>query len=412
MNLLRAIKARYPLPPLVWYMIIETAIARTAFFMVMPFIALRMHGVATNSITLIGAIIGFGPLVALFIGFYVGHLSDHWGRRQLVIAAMSLWALVFFGFAFASTPLEFAILMAINGLARGVFDPVSTALLSDICIQSDPTGEQKKNAFHLRYASINIGAGIGPLLGGVIILTSASVSFIITSVTYAISVALFVYFSKRYKLAEMEEKRGGSQKFAAVIDVLARDRVLQIYMVAFGCITLALAQIDTVFAVYLKTLFHENGVVLFSKLYAVNGFLVVLLTMPLLAWTKRFHLNHSCAVSALIWGLGYFVLAFSHLPSQFYFAMILLTLGEIVVFANGYLIIEELAPENMKGAYLGSANISNIGFVIGPTVGGWLFEVGDGRLLFSVMGLLLFVSAGMYIWAKRSSPRLVTAPGI
>lgn len=392
-------------------MIIETAIARTAFFMVMPFIALRMHGVATNSITLIGAIIGFGPLVALLMGFYVGHLSDHWGRRRLVVASMSLWVLVFLGFAFASTPLEFAILMAFNGLARGVFDPVSTALLSDICNYSDPTGEQKKNAFHLRYASINIGAGIGPLLGGVIILTSAATSFIITAVTYAVSVALFIYFSKRFNLAEMEGKRVGSQRFAQVVDVLSRDRVLQIYMVAFGCITLALAQVDTVFAVYLKTLFPENGVALFSKLFAMNGFLVVLLTMPLLAWTKKIHLNNSCAVSAVVWGVGYFVLAFSHLPLQFYFAMMLLTLGEIVVFANGYLIIEDLAPENMKGAYLGSANISNIGFVIGPTLGGWLFEMGDGRLLFSVMGLLLCVAAVMYLWAKRN-PKLVVSPGI
>lgn len=404
MNPLRSIQARYPLPPLIWYMIAETAIARTAFFMVMPFVALRMHGIGGNSMTLIGAIVGFGPLVSLFIGFYVGHLSDHWGRRKLVIAAMSLWVLVFIGFAFASRPLEFAILMALHGLARGIFDPVAAALVSDVCNHADPSGEQKKNAFHLRYFSINVGAAIGPLIGGAVLLSSPTTGFLITSLTYAISVALFIYFSKRFGLEALERSKAkaASLGFIKVMEVLSRDRTLQFYLVAFGCITLALAQIETTFAVYLKELFQASGVSLYSKLLAMNGILVVCLTMPLLAWTKRFHLNNSCAVSSFIWAAGYLFLAYSHVPAQFYFATLLLTLGEIVVFANGYLIIESLAPENMKGAYLGTSNISNVGMVVGPSLGGWLFEIGSGQLLFTAMSAFLLTAMLMYLWAKRS----------
>ena len=112
-------------------------------------------------------------------------------------------------------------------------------------------------------------------------------------------------------------------------------------------------------------------------------------------------LNKTCAVSTLLWAVGYFIFGFAKAPSHFYTGMIFVTLGEIVVFANGNLMIESLAPTKMKGAYLGTTNLGYSGAVIGPALGGILMQLGGGELLFSTMGLIIIFVAYLYMAAVR-----------
>ena len=94
-------------------------------------------------------------------------------------------------------------------------------------------------------------------------------------------------------------------------------------------------------------------------------------------------------------------------PLQFLGSMFIFTLGEIVVFANGYLIIESLAPKKMKGAYLGATNVSQMGVVFGPMIGGFILESMGGQALFWSMGILLCMAGGLYLMvAKLKTPHL------
>ena len=132
----------------------------------------------------------------------------------------------------------------------------------------------------------------------------------------------------------------------------------------------------------------------------MNGIIVAVMTMPVLKWTKRFNLNVSCAVSAIVWGVGLCLFGWAQTPWQYYGANLILTFGENRVFANGYLLIESLAPENMRGAYLGSSNLSMAGVVLGPAVGGYILGTMGGQFLFTAMSLLLLGSAACYLLAR------------
>jgi MFS family permease len=89
-------------------------------------------------------------------------------------------------------------------------------------------------------------------------------------------------------------------------------------------------------------------------------------------------------------------------PMHFYLGMLAITFGEIVVFANGYQMIESLAPPRMKGAYMGTTNLGHSGVVVGPVIGGMLLELGGGKLLFTVMGLVTVVVSFLYLQAKKA----------
>ena len=224
MNVFGAINRKYPLHPLVWYLIVETALVRGAFYMAMPFIALRMNETTTSTPAVIGAAIGVGPLVSLVVGFNVGHLSDLWGRRRIILYAALLWVFVFAGLSVAESPLAYAFLMGLAGLARGVFEPVSTALVSDLCRMQDSTGAQQKFAYHLRYNAINIGAAVGPAIGAALLLSDPNLGFRLAGLIYLVSALAFWYFSHRLGIKEFETTQvKPKHTFREVLAVLSRS---------------------------------------------------------------------------------------------------------------------------------------------------------------------------------------------
>lgn len=399
---------KYPFPPLVWYIIVETALARGSFYLVMPFIAIRMSEQTNASFSLIGMILGLGPLCGTLLGFYIGHLSDHWGRRKIIMSALFLWSFVFLGFIFAVHSFAFAILMMLNGVARAGFEPVSAALVSDLCNDLDPSGELQEKAFHLRYFAINLGAAIAPMIGVILVLSHSYIGFAITASVYFLSALCFKYFSKKFGIKAYERlKHKSNISFFKVLQLVKNDYKLLFYLLAFFCTGLAFSQVDAIMPLYLKNLFSHDGIILFARLLALNGFIVVILTLPLLKYTKNFNLNLLCAMSCLLWSLGYFIAACSVVPWHFYVSMVLMSISEIIVFANGNLLIESLAPSNMKGAYLGSTSLATAGFILGPWWGGTLLKIGGGALMFSVMGILMIVAALIYLNIRKNATKLL-----
>jgi MFS family permease len=392
---------RYPFHPLVWYMILETALSRMAFFMAMPFVALRMHDASSSGISAIGAIIGVAPLMSTLAGFWVGHLSDRIGRRQIIVISLYLWSGVLWGFSMAHRPMEFAVLMGLNGLLRGVFEPVTTALISDLCLTADQGKKLQKHAFHFRYFAINVGSSVGPLLGATFLIQSPTLGFRLAALVWFASACLFWALSKFWKIRNVESQREkASHSLGMALKVFTRDRALRVFLLAAFLLSFAYSQIESIFAIHLKDQYGAPGVLLFGRLLSLNGVTVVALTLPLLAWVKKFELRLSCAVSALFFAVGYFFMGLSRTQPEYMASMIVLTIGEIVIFANGNLIIESLAPPKMKGAYLGLANISSVGFVVGPALGGVLLEKGGGFLLFATLSLVMLVVSLLYFFSR------------
>jgi MFS family permease len=150
---------KFPFPVLVWFMIVKSALARGAFFLVMPFVAIKMSSIPGMTATEIGLVLGMGPLVGTFAGFYLGHISDKIGRKPILFYALILWAISFLGFAFSETAFFYALCMAGNGIARAGFEPAASASISDLCRLEDNSGKLQKRSggsFAWILSSINV----------------------------------------------------------------------------------------------------------------------------------------------------------------------------------------------------------------------------------------------------------------
>lgn len=390
---------KYNFPFMIWYLLAETAIARTAYYMTYPFIAIHLAEKGDLDLGGIGAVLSLGPLCSTFVSFYIGYLSDLMGRKAILFFTLLFWSGLFFGFSQADNVLEYSLLMAGIGLARGVFEPISAALQSDIAQKVDSTGEVKKNSYHLRYFAINIGAGIGPLIGGAMVLTNAKLIFIVSSIIYLFSAVLFliVLRSQRQLLSQIKPNSQNKATFSHVLETAISDKKLLLYLAAYFFISMSLSQIDSTFPLFLNNTFAEEGKLLFARLVSMNGFLVVLCSLPLLSWSKKFNINIGCFWSTITWAIGIILFAIGKNPLDFYIAMFFITMGEIIVFANGYLLIESLAPEAMKASYLSTINLSGLGFAIGPVVGATFYEWYDFSSALLFMSSFLIFSALIYL---------------
>lgn len=71
-------------------------------------------------------------VIKLFATFAGGHLSDHLGRRPLMLAGWSVYAAVYTGFALADSAPVFVALLLVYGLYFGLTEPVERAWVTDL----------------------------------------------------------------------------------------------------------------------------------------------------------------------------------------------------------------------------------------------------------------------------------------
>jgi MFS family permease len=71
-------------------------------------------------------------LVAALISYPAGALSDRWGRRNILLAAIAVFFAAYLGFALTRNVLVIAALFVLYGLYQGAFRAVGKALASDL----------------------------------------------------------------------------------------------------------------------------------------------------------------------------------------------------------------------------------------------------------------------------------------
>jgi MFS family permease len=95
------------------------------------FLLLRAQnvGVAVMQLPLLWALLHVSKVVS---SLYGGHLSDILGRRRLIVSGWLLYAAVYAGFAFVSSPLSVWILFLIYGVYFGLVEGAEKALVADL----------------------------------------------------------------------------------------------------------------------------------------------------------------------------------------------------------------------------------------------------------------------------------------
>jgi MFS family permease len=123
-----------------------------------------------SSPELIGLIVAASTITGIFIKLPAGALSDILGRRRMMLLGALFFAGPPFLYPLVTEPVSLLLLRFFHGFATAIFSPVASAYVADLFRE----GRGEKLGW---FASANdVGATLGPLIGGFILFSTASYS--------------------------------------------------------------------------------------------------------------------------------------------------------------------------------------------------------------------------------------------
>ncbi|MGG1658426.1 MDR family MFS transporter [Brevibacillus sp. NRS-1366] len=390
--------------PVAWGVIIGTFLSRTGFFMTLPFLGIYLGKVKGIDPAMVGAILAVSLLVGTISSFAGGAFSDRLGRYPVMITAMGAWSFVLIGFAFASDTWIFFVLSALNGLFRNVFEPTARALLADVTPE-----DRRTDAFNARYFAINMGGAIGPLVGLKLGAGSSSslLPFLVSAIIFAVYALVLVVLMIMYK--QKVKEKSASVTMNQMARIVFTDKVFLYFLLGNVFVAGAYSHLDTTLSQYIG---HDR-VEAYSFLFVVNTLSVLVFQYPLARLMKRFSSLAALKAGCLLFGLGLFGFGmFDHL-FMLALSMVVFTIGEILCFVIGDVLIGQIAPEHLRGAYYGASGFAFIGQSVCAWVGGILLQqlgFGQGPVIFAILMLLTFIAfpffhRGQLMWEQRQKQR-------
>jgi MFS family permease len=120
---------------------------------------------------------------------------------------------------------------------------------------------------------------------------------------------------------------------------------------------------------------HGLGPQQYGAAIAVNGFLIILITIPISNMARKWPRFETVAAAAILMGLGFGLTALANTLPLFALSVVIWTLGEIAATAVSPTIIADLSPVELRGLYQGIFGAAwGLSYFIGPLAGGWIFE--------------------------------------
>jgi MFS family permease len=373
--------------------------------LVMAYQLVYLHERRGIALTTAGLILGVMGLATILTTPLVGALTDRLGAARVLVAAL-LTGAVGYSVLGVATDVPRAIIGAVIGGASiaGAFSPV-TALISALT-----TTATRPHAFALQRTCINLGMGLGSLLGGVIVDPdrpgSYGVLFTLDVMTFLVAAVLAWRLGRRLArhgaVNRPLARPGGSYR-----DVW-RDRwyvLLLAYELATG-LSLSLA-----FDILPAAVREEGiGTAWIGIMFGVNTGTVVLLqvaTVSLVAGRRRIPLlAGQFVVFTAAFGLCALATAATGAAriTAFVAAMVVFGAGECVLGAVRGPLVADAAPEHLIGRYAALAAMCfQAGFALGRPIGARALDHSANALWLT--GVVVAVLAVPYLLRlERTAP--------
>ncbi len=379
------------LSPVIWWVLVVNTLFRITRYMVVPFLAIYMSAHTHASPGVIGFVIGVQAVTAAVSGFFAGTIADRFGRKIVMVFALGVSTISLTGFALAQSVPEFFVLSALNGLTFSVFDPAAQAALTDVA-----SAESLGTVFSIRYWSSNVGAGIGPILGGALGISMVSWPFFLAGFLNLVA-GLVVW--KAFPNTERKFVVGQQAKFRIqkAVQILFTDKALLVFLVATILVYAGYSQLSTTLPQYMRGLFGiSTGITDYTMVFTLNPITILLLQLPLTKIVRRMEKVYTQMVGQALFAVGYFAFAISSTLWEFLFAMFLVTLGEMMLFPTNSGYIANLASERYRATYFGFYSLRSVGSFLGPWIGGTIFAASSGKIVFLVVSFMTLFAVILY----------------
>ncbi|MED1122347.1 MFS transporter [Bacillus atrophaeus] len=359
-----------------------------------PLNTIYIHNHLGKSLTVAGLVLMLNSGASVVGNLCGGVLFDKIGGYKTIMLGIVITLVSLLGLIFFHQWPYYIWLLTIVGFGSGVVFPASYAMAGSIW----PEGGRK--AFNAIYVAQNAGVAVGSALGGAVAAFSFTYVFMANAMLYAVFFFI-VYFGFR----NIQSKQAAQTSILDFEPVSSRASFTALMILSSGYVLgwIAYSQWSTTIASHTQSI--GMSLSLYSVLWTVNGILIVL-GQPLVGflvkkWAES--LKAQMVIGFVIFIMSYGILLAAKQFHMFLAAMIILTIGEMLVWPAVPTIANKLAPKGKEGFYQGFVNSAATGGrMIGPLFGGVLVDkYGIHVLVIALMVLLLASIVTTVIYDRR-----------
>ncbi|MEA2646785.1 MAG: hypothetical protein QOE92_1868 [Chloroflexota bacterium] len=379
------------LPRPVWVLFGGTFINRFGgFVIVFMVLYLTQRGLSPAEAGIAVAGFGLGSLGGSTVG---GYLADRIGRRETIAISMFTSAVTTMALLVVSGLPALVAVAVLVGLTQQLVRAPTGALIADLVPQ-----QRRVAAMGVMRFFINAGFALGPATAGFLADRSFVLVFSIDALTsVAFGVLALVALPHGAPRAERPERRGEGTR------AILSDRGFILFLFATLAASAVYLQAETTFPLWVVGHGYSNTV--YGFLIALNGGLITLVELVVIAYTRRFSPRLMIAAGFLLVGFGFAATAWATTLALLALTVLIWTLGEMTAFPMSATYVADISPAHLRGRYAGAWGLTwSLGLMIGPGFGGWLFTVNPTALWLSC-GVTGVLAAVLVMLSPGSSPQ-------
>jgi len=398
--MLTRLKKTYDEFPRLFWIVVGTlfvdAIGSTLLF---PFFALYITRKFGVGMTEAGILLGISSLFGLIGSVIGGALTDRFGRRQLILFGLVFSALSSLSLGLAWDVKILYYLVIVVGLLSRVAGPAYDAMLADIVPEA-----KRQEAFGITRVAFNYAWIFGTALGGFIAARSFLALFVIDAVlSLLVAIILFRFLPETKPAAHSEAQKAESLlKTAAGYGIVLRDLAYMSFTLAGMIVLIVYQQQYSSLPVYLRDV-HNIDSKSYGIMLSISGLEVVLFQIWISRMIRKYPPFLMMMLGAFFFMAGFSMIGFVQGFPFFALALIVATVGEMILFPTNKALAANFAPEDMRGRYMAVYDLGwTIPATFGPAAAGLILDNYNPNLLWYIGGILCAVAAlgfyALHIW--------------
>ena len=383
----------------VWF---ATFASLTGGSLVQPFLPLFINrdlGVSDPGTAAIwfGLATSAGGIAQAILAPIWGILADRHGRKAMLVRAQFAIGAANASMSFVTSPWQLVGLRVIQGMFSGVVGAARALVAGSV------PRERVPYAMGLLQSAIFMGQTLGPTIGGILGSTIGfRASFLATASINLVAGTLAAIYVKEQPQERASRRRSANR--TGLRDLL-KSRPLATLVGVFFLTSVGNMLSRPILSLLLLEIDPDHDVAFTAGLaFSVLGISGTIASVLSSRSTGRISLRHLAVLSALVSGVGTYIVGMSNTPYMVLAVLFVVGLAQGSLATSSTALISLFAPASRQGTAFGIlTSAQSLAMGVGPLTGGLLASAIDLRAPFAASGVLL-VAGGLLVLTVPAPP--------
>jgi MFS family permease len=371
-----------------WVLVLTVFIDMIGGTLLFPFYALYITSRFNVGMATAGVIIGLNSISGLVGSTIGGALTDKFGRKKIILFGLLFSAFSTLALGFVTKLAVLYPLSILIGFLGSIAGPAHQAMVADMLPE-----EKRQDGYGIIRVVANISWMIGPIIGGFVAAHSYLMLFVMDAVLSSITgVIVFKAIPETMPERLPEHVHESIFKTLAGYWKVTKDRSYMAYLVVSMLMLIVYQQMYSTMSVYLRDE-HQIPTQQYGLLLTISAITVVLTQLWVTQKTKGKPPFLMMALGTVFYMIGFTMFGLVNAYVLFAAAIIIITIGEMIVVPVSQYLAAKFAPEDMRGRYMAFFSLAwSLPSSIGPWAAGMILDHYNPNLVWYAGGVISAVA--------------------